>query len=35
MYLKNAQKILCFTQTSKKDLNEKLNIEEEKIEVLP
>lgn len=33
--LKNAKKIIVFTQKTKKDLNEKLNIEEEKIHILP
>jgi hypothetical protein len=33
--LKNATKIITLNQKLKKDLNEKLNIEEEKIEIIP
>ncbi len=33
--LKKAEKIICFDEQIKKDINEKLNIEESKIEILP
>lgn len=33
--LKNAEKIICFDEKTKKDINEKLNIDEWKIEVIP
>jgi hypothetical protein len=32
--LKNAKKVLCFENHTKHELNEKLNIPEEKIEIL-
>ena len=33
--LKKAEKILCFDEKTKKDINEKLNIDEDKIEIIP
>lgn len=33
--LKNAQTIICFDEKTKKDINEKLNIDESKIQVVP
>lgn len=33
--LKNAEKVICFDEKTKKDINEKLNIDESKIEVIP
>lgn len=33
--LKKAEKILCFDEKTKKDINEKLNINEDKIEIIP
>jgi len=32
--LKNSKKVICFEQNTKEELNEKLNISEEKIEIL-
>lgn len=33
--LKKAEKIICFDEKTKKDINEKLNIDESKIEIIP
>lgn len=33
--LKRAEKILCFDDKTKKDINEKLNIDEDKIDIIP